>query len=136
MPDKKQRGAPNIILDLSIKNALEKRAQVTPSHDVVFPWWFKRSTVNEYSTDQWEAYGWLMSWLQENAPMEAENVFDESDLTQNIIINPMFLVSENIFQAFKDAGFKVMEEKDLPSQERTDIYDRLKHGSNFNTTWH
>lgn len=68
--------------------------------------------------------------------MEAENVFDESDLTQNIIINPMFLVSENIFQAFKDAGFKVMEEKDLPSQERTDIYDRLKHGSNFNTTWH
>ena len=45
--------------------------------------------------------------------MEAENVYDESDMTQNVIINPMFLVKENIFQAFHDAGFKVMEEKDI-----------------------
>lgn len=136
MSGKKRQGAPNIILDLSIKNALEKRAQINPQHEVILPWWFKRSTIVEYSTDQWEAYGWLMSWLQENAPMEAENVFDESDLTQNIIINPMFLIEENIFAAFKDAGFKIMEEKDIPGGEKTDIYERLQHGSNFNTQWH
>jgi len=133
----KRRGAPNIVLDLNIKNALEKRAQITPSHDIVFPWWFKRDTICEYSKDQWEAYGWLMSWLQDNAPMEAENIFDEADLTQNIIINPVFLLGkDNVMQAFKDAGFRVMEEKDLPSQEKTDIYERLKHGSNFSTQWH
>lgn len=68
--------------------------------------------------------------------MEAENVYDESDMTQNIIINPMFLVKDNIFQAFKDAGFKVMEEKDIPGNDKTDIMQRLQHGSDFSTKWH
>lgn len=126
----------SIILDLSIKNALEQRAQLNPKHEVILPWWFKRYTHIEYSSNQQEAYVYIMRWLQENAPEEAENIYDEADMSQNIIINPMFLIKDDILQAFSDAGFRVMEEKDLPSQEKTDIYDRLKHGSNFSDKWH
>jgi len=134
MKDKPQGS--NIILDLSIKNALEKRAQMNPKQDVILPWWFKRHTHIEYGKEAMEAFAFIMRWLQDNAPEEAENVYDESDMTQNIIINPMYVIEDDILQAFVDAGFRVMEEKDIPGQEKTDIYDRLKHGSNFSDKWH
>lgn len=128
----------NIILDLSIKNALAAQSETPHGHDVVLPWWFKRSTEGEFSHERQAAYEWLMRWLQENAPENAENVFDESDVTQNIIINPMVIIENEVMQAFHESGFKLMTEKDIPSQEKTDIFERLQGGSNFNKSqeWH
>lgn len=128
----------NIILDLSIKNAIAAMSEAPQGHDVVLPWWFKRSTEELYSHEHQKAYEWLMRWLQENAPEQAENVFDESDMTQNVIINPMVIIENEVMMAFHESGFKLMTEKDIPAQEKTDILERLQGGSNFNQSqeWH
>lgn len=128
----------NIILNLSIKNAIAAMSEAPKDHDVVLPWWFKRSAEEVFSHEARKAYEWIMRWLQENAPEAAENVFDESDMTQNIIINPMVIIENEVMEAFHVSGFKVMQEKDIPAQERTDIFERLQGGSNFNPEqeWH
>ena len=41
-------------------------------------------------------------------------------------------IGSAITKGLVDAGFRVMEEDDVPKQEKTDIFERLKHGSNFN----
>ena len=59
-------------------------------------------------------------------------------MTQNIIINPMVVIENEVMMAFHESGFKVMQEKDIPVQEKTDIAERLQGGSNFNKEqeWH
>ncbi len=138
MKDDEKKKAPSIILDLSIKNALAKRGQVTPHHDTILPWWFKRSTAVVLSKERQDALAWLMRWLNENAPEEAEHVYDESDCSQNIVINPMIILSQEVQAAFVEAGFRVMTEDDLPESEKSDIWERIISGSNFNEDqkWH
>jgi len=125
----------SIILDLSIKAALERQQHNTPDHEVILPWWFKRSVDTILSKERYEAFTWLMRWLYDNAPQEAENIYSESDCSQNIIINPMVILSPEVQSAFIDSGFKLMGEEDMPSQDKTDIWERLRSGSNFSNTW-
>lgn len=132
---KKARSS-SIILDLSIKNALEKRAGVSPQAETILPWWFKRKVSVERSKEAIDAAGWLMNWLYNNAPEEAENVYCEADDTQNIVINPMVILSQEVQAAFVDAGFELMSEDDMPNQDKTDWWERIKAGSNFNDQWH
>lgn len=132
---KKARSS-SIILDLSIKNALEKRGQMNANQDVILPWWFKRRVSVERSKEAMDAAVWLMNWLYNNAPEEAENVYCEADDSQNIVINPMILLGKEVQEAFYDAGFKLMTEDDMPEQEKGDVWERIKAGSNFNDTWH
>lgn len=79
-----------------------------------------------------------MRWLNENAPEEAEHVYDESDGSQNIVINPMIILSQEVQAAFIEAGFRVMTEDDLPESEKSDVWERILMGSNFNDDqkWH
>lgn len=126
----------SIILDLSIKNALEKRGQMNANQDVILPWWFKRRVSVERSKEAMDAAVWLMNWLYNNAPEEAENVYCEADDSQNIVINPMILLGKEVQEAFYDAGFTLMTEDDMPEQEKGDVWERIKAGSNFNDTWH
>jgi hypothetical protein len=137
-PKKDKARSSSIILDLSIKNALEAKAAINKNHDVILPWWFKRKVSVNWSKEKMDAWQWVMRWLQENAPEEAENVYCEADDTQNIVINPMFILQPEIQKAFIDAGFRVMTEDDMPEQEKTDVWERILKGSNFNEdkTWH
>lgn len=135
MSDGKKKAA-NIILDLSIKKALETRGEVGPNHDVILPWWFKRNVEEPLSKERMEALQWAMNWLHRNAPEESEHIYSESDGSQNIVINPMVLVKKDIQEALFDAGFKLMTEEDLPEHERTDVWDRIRAGSNFSDKWH
>lgn len=134
----KKSKSSSIILDLSIKNALAKRGQLNPKQDAILPWWFKRDTAVALSHERVEAFKWLMRWLNENAPVEAEHVYDESDGSQNIVINPMIILSQEVQAAFIEAGFRVMTEDDLPESEKSDIWERIAMGSNFNEDqkWH
>ena len=126
----------SIILDLSIKQALERRQQNTPSHEIILPWWFKRQVNEVLSKERYDALKWLMRWLYDNAPEEAENVYCEADCSQNIVINPMVIISAEVQAAFIEAGFKLMGEEDMPKQEDSDIWERLRSGSNFSEPWH
>ena len=136
MAKKDKTRAASIILDLSLKNALERRGQMGATQDVVLPWWFKRRVSVERSKEAMDAAVWLMNWLYNNAPIEAENVYCEADDSQNIVINPMIVLNKQVQEAFFDAGFKLMTEDDMPSQDKTDVWDRIKGGSNFSDKWH
>jgi len=125
----------SIILDLSIKAAIERKQHNTPDHEVILPWWFKRSVCAPLSKERYEAFTWLMRWLHDNAPEEAENIYCETDSSQNIVINPMIILAPEVQAAFVDAGFKLMGEEDMPSKEKTDIWERLRAGSNFSNKW-
>jgi len=126
----------SIILDLSIKKALERRGEVQPSQDVILPWWFKRECTPVRSKETQQAYAFVMRWLNENAPEQAENVYCEADDTQNIVINPMYLIEPTIQAAFLDAGFRLITEDELPDKEKSDVWERIKAGSNFSDQWH
>lgn len=136
MTKKDKTRSSSIILDLSIKNALEKRGQMNANQDIILPWWFKRRVSVARSKEAMDAAVWLMNWLYNNAPEEAENVYCEADDSQNIVINPMILLGKEVQEAFYDAGFELMTEDDMPEQEKGDVWERIKAGSNFNDTWH
>ena len=129
----------SIILDLSVKNALEVRANLGKKvNEVILPWWFKRDVEVVLSHERQAAFAWLMRWLNENAPEEAEHVYSESDGSQNIVINPGVILDQEVQAAFVQAGFKVMTEEDMPDQDKTDVWERILKGSNFNEDqkWH
>jgi hypothetical protein len=135
MPKDKARSS-SIILDLSIKSALERRAGISPRQEVILPWWFRREVSHKYSQEVMEAMHFLMDWLNENAPDAVEHIYCEANDTQNIIINPVTIIEPRILEAFGDAGFKIMTEDDMPASETTDIKERLLAGSNFSDKWH
>jgi len=134
-PKDKSRSS-SIILDLNIKNALERRANINPSQEVILPWWFRRDVSHKYSSETMQALHYIIRWLNDHAPDEAEHIYCEANDTQNIIINPMIVIAPRILEAFGDAGFKVMTEDDVPIDETTDIKERLLSGSNFSNEWH
>lgn len=133
---KDKRKSSSVILDLSIKAAIERQQHNTPDQEVILPWWFKRDVDAPLSKERYEAFTWLMRWLYDNAPQEAENIYSESDGSQNIVINPMIIITKEVQEAFTDAGFKLMGEEDMPDKDKTDIWERLRSGSNFSNTWH
>ena len=135
MTEKNGKG-PAIVLDLNLKRALEARAQQDNRHQVILPWWFKRECSVKRSHEATKAFAWLMRWLYHNAPEEAENVYCEADDSQNIVINPMVIINPEVLDAFKEAGFRLCTEEDMPTQEKTDWWERVKAGSNFSNEWH
>jgi len=126
----------SIILDLSIKQAIERRQHNTPDHQVILPWWFKRNVEEPLSKERYEALTWLMRWLYDNAPEETENIYSETDCSQNIVINPMVIISKEVQEAFTESGFKLIGEADMPDQDKNDIWERLHAGNNFSEPWH
>lgn len=135
MSEKNGKG-PAIILNMSVKQALEAKAQVGTDHKIILPWWFKRECSVKRSHEAIKAFAWLMRWLYENAPAEAENVYCEADDSQNIVINPVVVLEKDVLDAFHAAGFRIVTEDELPTKEKTDVLERLKAGSNFSNEWH
>ena len=133
---KDKRKSSSVILDISIKAAIERQQHNTPDHEVILPWWIKRDVDAPLSKERYDAFTWLMRWLYENAPQEAENIYCETDSSQNIVINPMVIISKEVQEAFTDAGFKLMGEEDMPDKDKTDVWERLHAGSNFSEPWH
>ncbi len=131
----KKPKAPAIIIDFSVKRALEQRAQLKPNQDVILPWWFQRDLSEKRSREANQAFAFVMNWFRLHAPEEVEHVYCEGSDTQNIVINPTHIIHANILNALRDAGFRLITEDEMPKQQKTDIWERIVRGSNFNTRW-